>query len=55
MGSIVVMFLGAATGAMLLRRSIALVLGGAAFLATLCAIVQILRNETEHEAKLKAV
>jgi hypothetical protein len=46
------MFMGAATGAMLLRHSIALVLGGAAFLAAFCAIVQILRNETEHEAKL---
>jgi uncharacterized membrane protein YoaK (UPF0700 family) len=51
-GSIVMMFMGAATGAMLLRHSIALVLGGAAFLAAFCAIVQILRNETEHEAKL---
>jgi uncharacterized membrane protein YoaK (UPF0700 family) len=51
-GSIVMMFVGAATGAMLLRHSIALVLGGAASLAAFCAIVQILRNETEHEAKL---
>jgi hypothetical protein len=46
------MFMGAATGAMLLRHSIALVLGGAALLAAFCAIIQILRNETEHEAKL---
>jgi uncharacterized membrane protein YoaK (UPF0700 family) len=51
-GSIVMMFMGAATGAMLLRHSLALVLGGAALLAAFCAIVQILRNETEHEAKL---
>jgi uncharacterized membrane protein YoaK (UPF0700 family) len=51
-GSIAMMFMGAATGGMLLRHSIALVLGGAAFLAAFCAIVQILRNETEHEAKL---
>jgi hypothetical protein len=46
------MFMGAATGAMLLRHSLALVLGGAALLAASCAIVQILRDETEHEAKL---
>jgi hypothetical protein len=51
-GSIVMMFMGAATGAMLLRHSLPLVLGGAALLAAFCAIVQILRNETEHEAKL---
>jgi uncharacterized membrane protein YoaK (UPF0700 family) len=51
-GSIVIMFMGAATGALLLRHSLALVLGGAALLATFCAIVQILRKETEHEAKL---
>ncbi len=51
-GSIVMMFMGAATGAMLLRHSIVLVLGGAALLAAFCAIVQIFRNETEHESKL---
>lgn len=51
-GSIVMMFMGAATGAMLLRHSLALVLGGAALLAAFCAIVQILRHETENEAKL---
>ena len=51
-GSIVMMFIGAATGAMLLRHSLALVLGGAALLAAFCAIVQIFRNETEHESKL---
>ena len=53
-GSILMMFMGAATGALLLRHSIALVLGGAALLTACCAIVQILRNETEHEAKLDA-
>jgi hypothetical protein len=46
------MCMGAATGAMLLRHSLALVLGGAALLAAFCAIIQILRNETEHEAKV---
>ena len=51
-GSIVMMFSGAATGAMLLRHSLALVLGGAALLTAFCAIVQLLRNETEHEATL---
>jgi uncharacterized membrane protein YoaK (UPF0700 family) len=51
-GSILTMFAGALTGATLLRYSIAIVLGGAALLAVLCAIVQIVRNETEHEAKL---
>ena len=51
-GSIVMMFIGAATGAMLLRHSLAPVLGRAALLAAFCAIVQILRNETEHESKL---
>ncbi len=51
-GSIVMMFMGTATGAMLLRHSLALVLGGAALLAAFCAIVHILRNETEHESKL---
>jgi hypothetical protein len=51
-GSIMMMFIGSATGAMLLRYSLALVLGGAALLAAFCAIIQILRNETEHEAKL---
>jgi uncharacterized membrane protein YoaK (UPF0700 family) len=53
-GSVLMMFLGAATGALLLRHSIALVLGGAALLTAFCAIVQILRNETELEAKLDA-
>ena len=53
-GSIVMMFVGAATGAVLLRHSIALVLGGAALVAASCALVQIVRNETEHEAKLDA-
>ena len=51
-GPTMMMFMGAATGAMLLRHSLALVLGGAAFLAAFCAIVQALRNETKHEAKL---
>jgi uncharacterized membrane protein YoaK (UPF0700 family) len=51
-GSIVMIFMGATTGAMLLRHSLTLVLGGAASLAAFCAIVQILRNETEHEAEL---
>jgi uncharacterized membrane protein YoaK (UPF0700 family) len=51
-GSIVMIFLGAGTGAILLRHSLALVLGGAALLTAFCAIVQLLRNETEHEARL---
>ncbi|WP_433963628.1 DUF1275 family protein [Tunturiibacter gelidiferens] len=50
-GSIVMIFMGAATGAML-RHSLALVLGGAALLTAFCATVQLLRNETEHEARL---
>ena len=51
-GSIVMMFMGAVTGAMLLRHSLALVLGWAALLTVFCAIIQLLRNETEHEARL---
>jgi uncharacterized membrane protein YoaK (UPF0700 family)/pimeloyl-ACP methyl ester carboxylesterase len=51
-GSIVMMFMGAATGAMLLRYSLSLVLGWAALLTVFCAIIQLLRNETEHEARL---
>jgi hypothetical protein len=46
------MFMGASTGALLLRHSLALVLAGAVLLAAFCAIVPILRNETEYEAKL---
>src|ERR1700761_3601533 len=53
-GSIAMMFMGAATGAVLLRHSVALVLGGAALVAASCALVQILRNETEQEARLDA-
>jgi uncharacterized membrane protein YoaK (UPF0700 family) len=45
-GSIVMMFIGAAAGAMLLRHSLALVLGGAALLAAFCAIVQLKGHRT---------
>jgi uncharacterized membrane protein YoaK (UPF0700 family) len=51
-GSILMMFAGAVSGAILLRHSLTLVLGGAAFTAAFCAAVQVMRNETEHEGNL---
>ncbi len=52
-GSIACMFLGAASGALLLRHSLCLVLATAASLSGACTAVQLLRSETEHEAKME--
>jgi uncharacterized membrane protein YoaK (UPF0700 family) len=50
--SICLMFAGAATGALILKQSLILLLLVATFLTTCCAVVQIFRDETAHEAKL---
>jgi uncharacterized membrane protein YoaK (UPF0700 family) len=52
--SILMMFSGAFVGVQLLRRSLALLLGVSAVLTAFCALAQIYREETQHEAKLHA-
>jgi uncharacterized membrane protein YoaK (UPF0700 family) len=49
--SIVMRFAGAAVGVLLLRWSLTLLLAVAGILSSLCAAIQIYRNETEQEAK----
>ena len=52
--AIVMMFLGAALGALvLLRYSLVHLLGLSALLVTSCAVMQLFREETTHEVKLK--
>ena len=51
--AIAMMFLGGAAGALVLRHSLVSLLGLAAFLVTSCGVLQLFREETTHEAKLK--
>jgi hypothetical protein len=48
------MFSGAYVGVQLLKHSLALLLGASAVLSAFCALVQIYREETQHETKLHA-
>ena len=51
--AISMMFLGAASGALVLRHSLVNLLGLSALLVTICAVMQLFREETSHEVKLK--
>jgi hypothetical protein len=53
-GSIVMMFSGAFVGVELLKRSFVLLLGVSAVLTAFCTVAQVYREETEHEAQLRA-
>jgi uncharacterized membrane protein YoaK (UPF0700 family) len=53
-GSVLMMFSGAFIGVQLLKHSLVLLLGSSAVLTAFCALAQIYREETEHEAKLRA-
>jgi uncharacterized membrane protein YoaK (UPF0700 family) len=53
-GSVLMMFFGAFVGVQLLKHSLALLLGASAVLTAFCTLAQIYREETEHEAKLRA-
>jgi uncharacterized membrane protein YoaK (UPF0700 family) len=53
-GSVLMMFSGAYVGVQLLKHSLALLLGASAVLSAFCALVQIYREETQHETKLHA-
>ena len=53
-GSILMMFSGAYAGVLLVKHSLALLLGASAALTVLCTLVQIYREETQHEAGLRA-
>jgi uncharacterized membrane protein YoaK (UPF0700 family) len=51
--AISMMFLGAVAGALVLRHSLVNLLGLSALLVTSCAVLQLFREETNHEVKLK--
>jgi uncharacterized membrane protein YoaK (UPF0700 family) len=53
-GSILMMFIGALVGVHLLKHSLVLLLGASAALTAFCTLAQIYREETQHEAKLRA-
>ena len=53
-GSVLMMFSGAFVGVQLLKHSLALLLGASAVLTAFCTLAQIYREETQHEAKLRA-
>jgi uncharacterized membrane protein YoaK (UPF0700 family) len=53
LGSVFMMLSGAFVGVQLLKHSLVLLLGASAILTALCALAQIFREETEHEAKLR--
>jgi uncharacterized membrane protein YoaK (UPF0700 family) len=53
-GSILMMFSGAFVGVQLLKHSLALLLGASAVLTATCTLAQIHREETQHEASLRA-
>jgi uncharacterized membrane protein YoaK (UPF0700 family) len=53
-GSIVLMFSGAFVGVLLLKHSLVLLLGASAVLTAFCSLAQIYREETQHEAALRA-
>jgi uncharacterized membrane protein YoaK (UPF0700 family) len=52
--AICLMFAGATAGAMILRHSLVLLLLLSTLLTAVCAVVQIFRDETAHEANLNA-
>lgn len=52
-GSILMMFGGAYVGVLLVRHSLALLLGTSAVLTVFCTLAQIYREETQHEAALR--
>ena len=52
LASICLMFAGATVGALILRHSLVVLLFLSTFLTVCCAVVQIFRDETAHEAKL---
>jgi uncharacterized membrane protein YoaK (UPF0700 family) len=52
-GSVLLMFSGALVGAHLLKNSLMLLLGTSAVLTAFCALAQIHREETQHEADLR--
>jgi len=53
-GSVLMMFSGAFVGVQLLKHSLALLLGASAVLTAFCTLAQIYREETQHEAQLRA-
>jgi Protein of unknown function (DUF1275) len=53
-GSVLLMFSGAFVGVQLLKHSLVLLLGASAILTAFCTLAQIYREETQHEAKLRA-
>lgn len=53
-GSVLMMFSGAFVGVQLLKHSLVLLLGASAALTALCTLAQIYRDETQHEANLRA-
>jgi uncharacterized membrane protein YoaK (UPF0700 family) len=53
-GSVLMMFLGAFVGVQLLKHSLVLLLGASAVLTALCTLAQVYREETAHEAQLRA-
>jgi uncharacterized membrane protein YoaK (UPF0700 family) len=53
-GSILMMFSGAYVGVLLVRHSLALLFAASAVLTVFCAVAQIYRVETPHEAGLRA-
>jgi uncharacterized membrane protein YoaK (UPF0700 family) len=54
-GSVLMMLSGAFVGVQLLKHSLALLLGVSAVLTAFCTLAQINRDETQHEAKLRAL
>jgi hypothetical protein len=48
------MFSGAFVGVHLLKQSLSLLLGASTVLTAFCALAQIFREETKHEAELRA-
>ena len=53
LGSVLLMFSGAFIGVHLLKHSLVLLLGVSAVLTSFCMLVQIFREETQHEAALR--
>src|SRR6266568_4594532 len=53
-GSVLMMFSGAFVGVQLLKHSLVLLLGASAVLTAFCTLAQICREETQHEANLRA-
>src|SRR6266700_1095712 len=53
-GSVLMMFSGALVGTQLLKHSLVLLLGTSAVLTAFCTLAQIYREETQHEANLRA-